>query len=191
MTQAEELLQKHPIPWRIEREPKGWLQQTVVFDANNNYINYYRDENSHFVWSAIVAIINSQKSSVVNEGVISWEEACEQVAKENNAEHWNDLIGSAVHGYYTADVLQFCSQAAHLFMQANRVSRWIPVEERLPEEDEEVTVVIEHVTCKDRHVRTMRLAPYMFQCWIFYDNSVLGSIYKVILWQPLPEIPKQ
>lgn len=72
--------------------------------------------------------------------------------------------------------------------------RWIPVEERLPEEN--VTVLAFNV---DPHAEKYVLARYRVvvhfgRCWCQFDqeyDSWCASCWKVTHWMPLPQPPKE
>lgn len=167
MTQAEELL-KEAIA--ILEEEKERINHVQEIDKAIDKINAY---------------LKSQESSVVNEGVMSWEKALEIIWKRANSSQggeWNDFsretwmnMGNEVR------------EAAHLFMEANRQQRWIPVEENsMPDFD---TPVLVWCRIWGRYIGSYnRIHDTNWGNW--HDGKELG-VLPPTLWQPLPEIPKE
>ena len=65
-----------------------------------------------------------------------------------------------------------------------RKSKWISVEDRMPEEGQEVlTVVKPFKNSKSYHCEVFR---YENKHWVYTDDDEV-----VTHWQPLPELPKE
>ena len=77
------------------------------------------------------------------------------------------------------------------------VLRWIPVTERLPEDDGRYLCAMDRVAPEylggcDREVRIMRLTGAIWRIPRHIPNWINGEIMdKVTHWQPLPEPPKE
>ncbi len=124
---------------------------------------------------------------------LSWEQAKDKILEKEgyrNYAHFNDNP-ERMHDDWDWHFKKI-SEAAHLFMEANRVSQWIPVEENsMPEIGVDVVVVIEHVTTKEKSRVILRLTQSDNYPWIFPDTqAVLSTKWTPILWQPLPVVPE-
>ena len=81
---------------------------------------------------------------------------------------------------YTTTVFNY-EIADHLLANGVRVQRWIPVTERLPEEDENV------LTYRESGCNVEALLSVSRKTW---ENDIFGD-YPVTHWMPLPQPPKE
>ena len=84
------------------------------------------------------------------------------------------------------EFIECCTKALIEIQQYNEQCRynWIPVEERLPEEDERVMIstrngVVKEGTYTERYGYTMRKG--------FFTENCFEDLQGVTAWQPLPE----
>lgn len=84
------------------------------------------------------------------------------------------------------EFIECCTKALIEIQQYNEQCRyhWIPVEERLPEEDERVMIstrngVVKEGTYAERYGYTMRKG--------FFTENCFEDLQGVTAWQPLPE----
>lgn len=91
------------------------------------------------------------------------------------------------------DIIGMCAQAARTPSDLKEILRthagWIPVEERLPEVDEDTEETIEDDDCPE-YIVTIRGASESTTLKYNPDGTCFdenGCIYDVIAWRPLPE----
>ena len=73
------------------------------------------------------------------------------------------------------------------------VDRWIGVDERLPDNDNEVLVWYEYFRYGEYNCmyQTYGLARYVQRYDMWSGEDLNGTAVKVLYWQPLPEPPKE
>ena len=87
--------------------------------------------------------------------------------------------GNAVHGYQDK-YIQNSELADHLIANGVTIQKWIPVTERLPEEDERVLVWVGE---NDSHFPVIDTDRVHKGMWVRWDEYITH-------WMPLPQPPK-
>jgi hypothetical protein len=77
------------------------------------------------------------------------------------------------------------NEAAHLFMESNRVQRWIPVEERLPDVFDVLILVMQDAP-NGKQYPVIKWAAYLKEENEFHTDYAQEWPTH---WQPLPEVP--
>lgn len=112
---------------------------------------------------------------------LTWEQAKQKVAKDNGHETWFLMIEDFAHYREIGAIETAEEEAAHLFMEANRLQRWIPVEERLPPTGQQILFATKKHVYRGSYVE-------VFGSKEFVDSAI--CCVGVVAWQPLPEVPK-
>lgn len=111
-----------------------------------------------------------------------------------------NLFGISDRDIYAKETIEEALCDGTLEITAEPEQRWIPVSERLPEEDTDVLVSVYFMGLQKKHGVNEHLKPSYYvdiaRCydgeWSSYSDEykVAWDRHKVIAWQPLPEAYK-
>lgn len=112
------------------------------------------------------------------------EEPLQRLGKYEDTGMGPEEISAAIGKKLDTDMLQRMNTQIHLLKELRKARKWIPVEERLPEDEQELVLVC----MKDDSIDTAKYSPYSKRWYIGSMCSVSDlDELNVIAWMPLPK----